>query len=147
MNGKAEKGRQEDTLKRIIALLLALAGLADRAATRSYPVRCLVLWFLWHGESVARDFVAGSISSAAVRPSTVAAVRHGHEPADAITLAASLRALALLVRNMAALLWRQSFERPGHAWNRVSNGRLPSHGFIQQLLKAAFPLAERCDTS
>ena len=50
-NGKA--------LRRIIALLLALAGLAERACGRSRPVRCLVLLALRPGEAVARDYVAG----------------------------------------------------------------------------------------
>jgi hypothetical protein len=147
MYGKAEKGREEDTLKRIIALLLALAGLAERAAKRSHPIRCLVLWLLWHAESVARDFVTGSNSSAAVRPSTLAAVRHGHDPADAIALAASLRALALLVRNMLTLAWRQSLLEADHTPNWVRNGQQPHNGVFEQLLNAAFPPLERCDTS
>jgi len=44
-------------LRRIVALLLSLAGLAERAAGRS-PVVCrLVLWLLRPGEAIARAYV------------------------------------------------------------------------------------------
>ncbi len=44
-------------LQRIVALLFALAELADRASGRSFRVRCEVLFILSHGEAVARDFI------------------------------------------------------------------------------------------
>ena len=50
--------RNHRTLRRIIATLVALAVLAERAATRSFPVRWLVLCLLRHGEAVIRDHVA-----------------------------------------------------------------------------------------
>jgi len=85
--------REMEALQGIVALLLSLAGLAERAAGRSFVVRWLVLSGLRHADGVARACFVG--------PSSVA--RHGHEPADAMNLAVSLRALALVVRNIAAL--------------------------------------------
>jgi hypothetical protein len=58
MNGKAEIETERDGLKRIVALLFSFAGLAERAAGRSYPVRCLVLWLLRRAEIIARDWIA-----------------------------------------------------------------------------------------
>ena len=50
-------GLDDRTLRRIIATLVALAVLAERAACRSFPVRWLVLALLRYAERVARDFV------------------------------------------------------------------------------------------
>jgi hypothetical protein len=41
-------------LRRIAAILLALAALAERASRRSGPVRCLVLWILRAADAAAR---------------------------------------------------------------------------------------------
>ena len=82
----------ERTLRRIMALLIALAALAERAAGRSYPVRCLVLWILGRAEAVARDFVADATG---MPPAVFAVVPQVHGgPADALRLAARLAALA-----------------------------------------------------
>jgi hypothetical protein len=147
MNWKAEKGREQDTLKRIIALLFALAVLAERAAGRSRPVRWLVLWILRHAETVVREFVTGSpLKAAGSRRSPAStAVRHGHDPADAMTLAASLRSLALLVRTIAAQLRRLSFLQL--AADEGDHGGRPNHDVFGQLLNMTFPPLERHDTS
>ena len=50
-----------DRLKRIVALLLALAGLAERAAAVSHPVRRVVLCILRRAEAVAWQFVSGAV--------------------------------------------------------------------------------------
>jgi hypothetical protein len=50
--------RNDRTLRRIAAMLVALAALAERAAYRSLPVRWLVLSLLRHAEAVAREHVA-----------------------------------------------------------------------------------------
>ena len=47
-----------EMLRRIAAILLALAGLAERVADRSRPVRWLVLWVLQRAETAASAFVA-----------------------------------------------------------------------------------------
>jgi len=108
MDWQTDTGKE--ALNRIAALLLALANLADRAARSSRPVRWLVLWGLWQANAVARDFVAGSASDSAGRPWSPAPipVQFGSDPADAASLARSLRWLALMVRRMAAQLHRLS---------------------------------------
>jgi hypothetical protein len=75
MNGKAEIETERDGLKRIVALLFSFAGLAERAAGRSYPVRCLVLWLLRRAEIIARDWIAEG-SPDAMQPAAPVAVLH-----------------------------------------------------------------------
>ncbi|MFN3547694.1 MAG: hypothetical protein ACK4U0_09410 [Mesorhizobium sp.] len=50
--------RNDRMLRRIIATLVALAVLAERAAYRSLPVRWLVLCLLRHAEAVTRKHIA-----------------------------------------------------------------------------------------
>ncbi len=90
--------QQPDILDRIVVLLLALAGLAERASRAPLPVRCLVLWALRLADSVARDYVAGVACGA---PHLIAPLPSDHEgvaPADALALALSLRTLALTLQ-------------------------------------------------
>lgn len=96
MHLKAQTGTELEMMKGIVATLLALAGLADLASHAPHPVRSFVLWLLRRVEAVAREWVD--------RPADVGpvAVRVGNGPADALDLAASLRALACAVEGMAA---------------------------------------------
>lgn len=79
-------------LRRIIAMLVALAAVAERAGARSCPVRCLVLSILLRAEAVARDFVAEATGMPQPAIEAIATARNG--PADANRLAARLLALA-----------------------------------------------------
>ncbi|MGE0281670.1 MAG: hypothetical protein AB7P20_13800 [Rhizobiaceae bacterium] len=97
MDGKAEIETERDVLKRIVALLFSFACLAERASGRSYPVRCLVLWFLRRAEVVARGWIADG-SPDAMQSITPTAVLHRNGPAEAMFLAASFRALAHMLR-------------------------------------------------
>jgi len=142
MDWKAE--RRKDMLNRVVAWLLALADLAESAAGRSRPVRWLAMWFLWQADTVARDFVAGA-PHAAGRQWWSAKVRFGHDPDDAMKLAASFRSLARIVRNIAACLWRLSLTHHDHASVASDQGRRPLHGVVQTLL--AFQPLDRLDTS
>jgi hypothetical protein len=138
-------GTGTDMLKRIIALLFALADLAERAAGRSRPVRWLVLGILRHADTTARRFVARCPSNPAGAQCLQATLGRGHAPDDAFNLAASLRALARIVRIIAAHLCRLSFLRPGHAAAGYGNcGQ--SHLTVVQSYSAVSRL-ERCDTS
>jgi hypothetical protein len=78
------------TLRRIAAVLIALAVLAERAGRRSHPVRFLVLCFLRPAEAVAREFIAEVTH--AQRLAGAAAI--GSSPAHAVRLAMRFRALA-----------------------------------------------------
>jgi hypothetical protein len=80
-----------DVLARIVALLFALANLADLAAGCSVRRRQQVLGFLIRGEAEARAFVIGMASDAPIE---------ADEPAffdNAASLAARLRVLAFML--------------------------------------------------
>lgn len=111
MYGNAEIDR--DVLKRIVALLFALAALADRAAAASRTVRCEVLSILRQAEAVARLSVIGTAHGLGAPPPACLEHRaamgashfadNGDEPADAARLALRLRALAFALSSLAAL--------------------------------------------
>lgn len=106
MDWNAQIGRELRGLDGIVAILLALAGFAERAACAPYPVRCVVFWFLRRADSVAAEFVASSACSAARGTWLVArmTVRDGSQLADEPHLALSLRSLARAVAAMVAQL-------------------------------------------
>ncbi|APH72304.1 hypothetical protein [Aquibium oceanicum] len=83
------------TMRRIVALLVSFAVMAERAAGRSFPVRFVVLCILRHAEAVALLFVAETFEADVFYvhgdPET------GYGPADAMAIAMRLRALASLV--------------------------------------------------
>lgn len=114
--------RDDRTLGRIVAMLVALAALAERAAGRSLPVRWLVLSLLRRAETAAHDLVAGVAGSAwpgpEVRPET------GYGPADAASLALRLRMLAAVLGALLPPAGRraQSESRAGAA-SRLFSGR------------------------
>lgn len=97
-------------LKRIVALLLGLAALADRASDRSCAVRCKVLGILREGEVAAHAALSDWASDlgAPALPQTAAIVSppDADSPSDAGQLALRLRALALLWANL--LMWFQT---------------------------------------
>jgi len=80
-----------DVLERIVALLFALAGLADLAAGAPLLRRRQVLGILGHGEAEARAFVIGIATGATVSGDAL------ETTGDAALLAARLRTLALLL--------------------------------------------------
>jgi hypothetical protein len=102
-----------DALERIVALLFALAGLADLAAEVPFLRRRQVLAILCHGEAEARAFLFGG--------APIPADMQG-EAGDAARLAARFRALALVL--CALLAQAARFAAPGAA--RSQAGR-PSH--------------------
>jgi hypothetical protein len=86
-------------LTRIVALLFALADLAESASHRCRLVRSFVLWLLRPAESLAWDFVIGTEPPAALMP--IGPV--GGDPADAMRLAESFRDLACELECQASL--------------------------------------------
>jgi hypothetical protein len=101
MDWKRAVKQERAALMRLVALLGALAGLAELAATRSPAMRGFVLWVLRHAEAAARDFVAdGPDAQIAFMP----AEPSGNRPADAMRLATSLRALAWQIERQARLM-------------------------------------------
>ena len=122
MGWKAKGGR--DVLGSIAARLKSLADLAERVAGRSFLVRWIALWYIWQADAILREFVAGSEWNSAGRlwSPALPEVRYGIGRADALALAVSLRALAVIVLDMAeqkrrqrALHDGQAQAGPGHA--------------------------------
>jgi hypothetical protein len=98
MDGNAAREDNRRMLKRIVALLYALASVAERLCELPRPLRGLVFWVLWSAEAIARDFVMDTAldQGAAATPAVLA--RHGNDSAaDARRLAASFRALAVVL--------------------------------------------------
>jgi hypothetical protein len=87
---------ERDVLEEILALLVLLAGLADRAAGQPLSVQLAVLGFLARGEAVARSFVIGLPSGALA----LVAVSNATDRAE--RLAAEFRALARILRALLA---------------------------------------------
>lgn len=104
--------REVSALERIVALLLALANLAERAAAVPFAQRVVVLAILRHAEAVAWAFALGTpcvstVSGRAHRrrqdaklPVEPVGGRDG--PTDAARLVSSLRLIALIVAGWAA---------------------------------------------
>ncbi|RST88466.1 hypothetical protein EJC49_00190 [Aquibium carbonis] len=95
--------REGDILESILALLVSLAGLADRAAGMPLCLALPALGFIARAEDVARDFLAGL-------PAGMAACVVGSESTDrAERLAVDLRALARLLRALLARARRRAW--------------------------------------
>ena len=92
-------------LKRIVALLFAFASLAERSSTKHGLLRASVLWILRSAETIVRDFVMDTAlergASIASDPFFIPALHGGNHPADAMRLAESFRALAVLLNRLA----------------------------------------------
>lgn len=112
--------RDDRTLRRIAVTLVALAVLAERVASRSYPVRCLVLFILRQAESVAKAFVVEATQTP--RLAFVQTPAFPNSPAAAIGLASRFRALAAV---LAALLWLAC---PFARWNSCIDRAARSYG-------------------
>ena len=90
-NHKIEQ--QWDVLQRIVALLFALAELADDASTRSRRVRRKMLSILLRGEAVARQMLSWEVLKSG-KPVCLPACPYGDRVDDAMQLADCFRALA-----------------------------------------------------
>jgi hypothetical protein len=89
--GDWQANRNRDALERIVALLFALAGLADRATGTPFLRRRQVLGILSYGELEARAFLIGMVCGDPVPADAL------EFDSDAAHLAVRLRALALLL--------------------------------------------------
>jgi hypothetical protein len=113
MNGW-ETDWSRDALGRIVALLFALAGLADRAAGAPFLRRRRVLGIVSYGEAEARAFVIGMATGVPIQADEL------ETTGDAALLAVRLRALALML----CVLLMQAPSAPGvAAAPRAGQGR------------------------
>lgn len=120
------KGR---ALQRMVALLLALADLAERAGAAPFPVRFIVLAILRHAEAVAWQFVAVAVPVPS-RADVEAPVPCRDSRAEAVRLALGLRILALVVAELTA-----------QAPARVSSARLRDFVILARAPLAHAPAA------
>ena len=92
MDGAGRNGRK---LRRIIALLLSLASVADLAAGRAFPIRWMVLAILRRGERAAQVYVADVTQMA--RADLELEMEACTDPGDAALLGWRFRWLAALL--------------------------------------------------
>ena len=88
MSCNGQRNKTDHALMRIVALLLALASLAERAAGLPQPVRSAALWFLRPAQALAWEFVTGQACP------EIPCSHRRDERAEAMRLAVSFRALA-----------------------------------------------------
>ena len=93
MNAYPAIGHSETMLNRIVALLFALADLAERAGGRSAAIRVLVLLMLRPAEAMARRLVMDFYGDTDIAP--LLQLQDGDGPTAAIRLALSFRMLAM----------------------------------------------------
>ncbi len=146
MNWNEDIGWERKALYRMVALLLFMADLAERAACSSLADRRRVLWALRQAEGVVSGFVAGRPRDPAVRRRPPALMTGRFDPADAIDLAVSLRALAIMVQFMAAQLPPGRLRKEAHASVGSCDGLAPRDGAIG-FLRDALSAVECRDTS
>lgn len=105
MNWNAAREDEGRVLKRIVAMLYAFAALAERASTRHLLVRATVLWILRFAETIAWEFVLDEAmqQGASLTPAVllIPTAHGGDSPADAMRLARSFRALAVMLERLA----------------------------------------------
>ena len=92
MHGRA---REDRTQRRIVALLVSFAVLAERAAGRSFPVRWFVLVLLRHAQTVALAYVAEVMQASIIEVEEQPEA--GFTPADAMLLCLRFRALVAVL--------------------------------------------------
>ena len=118
----AENGKR---LRRIAALLLAIADLAERAAGRAPAICRLVLWLIRPAEAVAGDYVDEIAPGAACVP---VPLRPLDAAAEALRLAMNLR---LLAATLAALAQQCLALLPAAPANsRPAQGAAPSPAIV-----------------
>lgn len=101
MDRKEGNGMNEQALKRIVALLFALAAVADCASGRSRLFRRLMLWLLRPAEAAAWAFVIGALRDAPPPYGPTPALLDD-TPTGLMRLATSLRMLAAILDGLPA---------------------------------------------
>lgn len=136
-------GRRDRVLERIVAILLSLAVLAGHAAGRSFPVRWLLLLVLRRAGTVAAFLLEQRTGME--WPFSEDCGENGSGPADALLLAARLRALAAC---LAALL-PDAAHVPGRAaaLRDRAGGLAGPQAVLLFLIAPGRRAAIRCDTS
>ncbi|NMG38634.1 hypothetical protein GRZ55_05170 [Chelativorans sp. ZYF759] len=131
MKAAHHKDPNVEALKRIVALLLSLAGLARRASAHSAPMRFLVQFVIGRAETAVLAFIG--VPAEEARPRA-----HGLPgPSDLLLLSARLHTLALLLAQACRMDPRTGETRPVPS-------ALPA---LLAILPLPLPLAPFHDTS
>ena len=136
----SETGGHDRMLRRTIAMLVALAVLAERTALRSFPVRWLVLIILRRAEVVAHAYVVEATDG--MWPGFEEELESGCSPVDASLLALRLRVLAAILGALLA----PADARPGTVRANRAVCRLAPRGGDRSVTPS-FPLPAPNDTS
>jgi hypothetical protein len=107
MRRTANIGRELSALDRLVAALFVLAGLAEDAAAARWPARCAMLWLLRQAHARVEAFAGRYVFWMGLPARPVLAPLDGDDPAAALSLAQSLRVLALAFNDMIARLHRR----------------------------------------
>jgi hypothetical protein len=121
-------------MQRIVALLLALADLAEGASHHSRAASLLMFWILHPAACAAWAFVG---SSSELPESTA---RCGDVREDTMRLAERFRYLACIFEGLAKLTWRCSGDGLQSDPLRYGAGRMPPIATIAGPLKVARPV-------
>lgn len=89
--------RDRETLRRIVALLLWFAALAERAVARSLPVRIVLFWVLRRAELAARSLFIDPADEFDVPMASPCRIDDGTYEDGLIRLAVSFRVMAALL--------------------------------------------------
>ena len=143
MHRTANIERELSALDRLVAVLFLCAGLAEDAAAARWPVRCAWLWLLRQAHARVEAFAGRYVFWMGLPVRPVLVPLDGDDQAAALSLAQSLRMLALAFADMIARLRRRHVlagpEAPvDDRWQRRSGG---NRG------RAAVSAAECPDTS
>ncbi|MCO5163324.1 MAG: hypothetical protein M9939_19505 [Mesorhizobium sp.] len=123
MSWRAKAGREQKVLASIVARLFSFGDLAEDAAGRSPWMRWCILWAAWQANALLRDYVEGRAGNMTARRWSAVPMPagFGSHPDDAQDLAASLRALALMMRAIAAQVSRVAFLQRGDGSDEAGN--------------------------
>jgi len=102
MDGETIGGERDlRRLYRVISLLLALAGLAERMVGRPAALRCAILWLLRPVEAITEDYLAALSGYEAGDPDPMVRRFDDDGPEGALALAARFRAIAAALLTLA----------------------------------------------
>jgi hypothetical protein len=115
MQGRAITEDERIVLMHVVAVVLSMANLAERAAYLPLPIRWLSLWALWRARSTVEGFLSGTGSEVLSRRRRSTLLRRGYSSADALDLAATLLLLAFALRRHTLRLARPWLTWKGEA--------------------------------
>lgn len=109
----------------IVVILLLLSAVAERMAAAPWPVRAGVIWAIRCADASAKEFAARFIFRMGLPIRLVETPLDGNDREAVLSLASSLRILALALRDLIAHLRRRDFLDGRRAAAGDRSGRWP----------------------